>query len=134
MKVSGACHCGHVAFEAEIDPERVTICHCTDCQALTGTAYRVSVSADRSAVRLTASEPKLYVKTAESGHRRRQYFCPECGSPIFTSADDDASPTVGLRWGVIRQRAELAPKKRIWARSSPEWVEHIAELPERPKE
>jgi hypothetical protein len=39
MKVSGRCHCGQISFEAEIDPSQVRICHCTDCQTLTGTAF-----------------------------------------------------------------------------------------------
>src|SRR5262245_4627881 len=38
MKVDGRCHCGYITYEAEIDPEKVMICHCTDCQTLTGSA------------------------------------------------------------------------------------------------
>ena len=36
MKIEGGCHCGYIAYEAEVDPERVLICHCTDCQTLSG--------------------------------------------------------------------------------------------------
>ena len=43
MKVTGRCHCGQISFEAEIDPTQVRICHCTDCQTLTGTAFRTTV-------------------------------------------------------------------------------------------
>ena len=43
MKVNGACHCKRITYEAEVEPERSSICHCTDCQALTGGAYRTSV-------------------------------------------------------------------------------------------
>jgi len=43
LRVHGSCHCGAISYEATVDTERVTICHCTDCQNLTGTAYRVSV-------------------------------------------------------------------------------------------
>ena len=32
MKIDGRCHCGCVTYEAEIDPEKVLICHCGDCQ------------------------------------------------------------------------------------------------------
>ena len=32
MKLHGSCHCGAVTFEAEADPEKASICHCTDCQ------------------------------------------------------------------------------------------------------
>jgi len=49
MDVQGSCHCGRIRYDAVVDPERVTICHCTDCQALTGTAYRVSVPTAREA-------------------------------------------------------------------------------------
>ncbi len=47
MRIDGGCHCGFVTYEAEIDPDDVGICHCSDCQALTGTAFRVSVFAER---------------------------------------------------------------------------------------
>ena len=45
MKVDGQCHCGQIRYEAEIDADKVNVCHCTDCQTLTGTAYRVSAPA-----------------------------------------------------------------------------------------
>jgi hypothetical protein len=45
MKVSGRCHCGEITFEAEVDPAGLNICHCTDCQMLTGTAFRANVAA-----------------------------------------------------------------------------------------
>ena len=43
MKIDGACHCGYITIEGEADPEKTTICHCSDCQTGTGSAFRVSV-------------------------------------------------------------------------------------------
>ena len=43
MKVDGACACGAIKVEAEADPEKTQVCHCTDCQTATGTAFRVSI-------------------------------------------------------------------------------------------
>ena len=40
MKVDGGCHCGFITYEAEIDPEKVMICNCTDCQRLSGSSFR----------------------------------------------------------------------------------------------
>jgi hypothetical protein len=34
MKIDGGCHCGYITYVAEIDPDKVGICHCTDCQTL----------------------------------------------------------------------------------------------------
>jgi len=44
MQVHGSCHCGAIEFEAAVDPTGVTICHCTACQNLMGSAYRVTVA------------------------------------------------------------------------------------------
>ena len=43
MKIDGACHCGYITIEAEADPDKTTICHCTHCQVSTGSAFRVSI-------------------------------------------------------------------------------------------
>jgi hypothetical protein len=82
MKVDGACHCGFIKIEAEVNPEKVTICHCTDCQSGTGSAFRVSIPTPGNSFKMTG-QPVIYEKVAESGNRRAQGFCPKCGSPIF---------------------------------------------------
>jgi hypothetical protein len=43
MKVTGSCHYEAIAYEAEVDPNSVRVCHCTDCQRLTGTAFRAGI-------------------------------------------------------------------------------------------
>src|SRR5262245_6561063 len=103
MKVDGACHCGFVAYEAEVDPEDTSICHCTDCQTLTGSPFRVSVRAERAKFRLLSGEPAIYVKTGDSGAKRAQAFCPKCGTPIYATAFGDPTAPVNLRVGAIRQ-------------------------------
>ena len=45
MKIDGGCHCGYIAYEAEVDPEQTAICHCTDCQTLSGSSFRTVVPA-----------------------------------------------------------------------------------------
>lgn len=79
MKVHGSCHCGVCRYEAEIDPQMVSLCSCTDCQMLTGTAFRVSVPAPAEALRFLGGEVRSYVKTADGGTRRRHSFCAACG-------------------------------------------------------
>ena len=66
-------------------------------------------------------EPKVYMKTAESGNRRQQAFCPDCGTPIYSAAEKD-TPAYSLRVGSIRQRAELKPRVQYWCRSALPWL------------
>ena len=129
MKIDGGCHCGSITFVAEIDLEKVTICHCTDCQMLTGSAFRVVVRAPRDKFELRGGKPKTYVKTAESGTKRVQAFCPECGTPVYSTAPDDPQ-IFGLRIGTIRQRAELRPTQQIWCRSALGWAMDIRGVPQ----
>ena len=81
MKIQGACHCGDISYEAIVDPSRVSICHCTDCQALTGSAFRVTVPTLNEDFELRTGAPKIYIKTGGSGAKRVQAFCARCGSP-----------------------------------------------------
>ena len=127
MKIDGGCHCGYIAYEAEIDPGEVTICHCTDCQTLSGSAFRTAVPAAREAFRLRTGQPKIYVKTAESGAKRIQAFCPECGTSIYSTAVGEALIFM-IRVGTARQRAELFPKKQIWCRSALDWVMDLGSI------
>jgi len=121
MRIDGGCHCGNITYEAEIDPEKVGICHCTDCQTLSGTAFTTFVPAPIGGFRLLAGQPKIYVKTAESGSKRAQAFCPECGSRLYASAVTDPK-MLNIRVGTARQRGELPPKVQLWCRSSLDWV------------
>lgn len=128
MHIDGRCHCGKITYEAEIDPEAVGICHCTDCQTLSGTAFRTVVAAKKEGFQLLTGEPKVYIKTAESGNKRAQAFCADCGTPLWATAPTDPQ-VYGLRVGTIRQRSELNPRRQVWARSAQGWLNEIGSLP-----
>jgi hypothetical protein len=132
MHVDGQCHCGHVTFEAEIDPQAVSICHCTDCQSLTGSPFRVTVICPGEQVRIQSGSPKIYAKTGDNGRRRLQHFCADCGSPLFTSGEGAQTDNWGIRWGSIRQRDLLKPVRQIWCRSAVLWIQDVQGLPARP--
>ena len=111
----GNAHCGYVTFEADIDPRAVSICHCTDCQTLTGSPFRVTVICSGEQVGLTGGMPKVY--DGGNGRKRFQHFYPHCGAPLFTSGEGDQPDDWGIRWRSIRQRDRLKPARQIWCRS-----------------
>ena len=129
MKIDGACHCGEITYEAEVDPDQVSICHCTDCQTLGGGAFRVGAVALDGTLRFLGGRPKTYVKIAQSGTPREQAFCANCGSQIYSSSAGDQQPkSYRLRVGTIRQRDRLSPKVQIWHRSAQSWVDDIGSI------
>ena len=118
MKIDGRCHCGAITYEAEVDPDHTSICHCTDCQQLSDTVFRTSIRAPADKFKILTGEPKVYVKIGDSGGRRAQAFCANCGSPIYATAAEGNAP-YNIRVGTVRQRDQLVPKVRSGvARSS----------------
>ena len=129
MKINGGCHCGYISYQAEIDPDKITVCHCTDCQTLSGSAFRWVAPTREGTFKLLSGELKIYVKTAESGAKRPQSFCPECGTPIYATSAEAEPKSHGLRVGSISQRDQLVPKRQVWARSEQEWVADLKTVP-----
>ena len=124
MNITGKCHCGQIKYEAEIDKNMVGICHCADCQSLSGSAFRTIVLTVSDKFKLISGELKSYVKIAESGSKRTQTFCPNCGSPIYSSSE--TNPEYSIRVGTIDQRSQLVPKFQLWHRSAQPWVPAIS--------
>ena len=128
MKIDGSCHCGRISFEAEVDPATVGICHCSDCQKLTGSAFRANVPAP-AATFVLKGQPRVYIKTADSGNKRAHAFCGDCGTPIYATAIEHPQ-SYSLRIGTIRQRAEFAkPRLQIWCDSALPWSMDISDIP-----
>jgi hypothetical protein len=130
MKVHGSCHCGAIRFEADGDPQKAGVCHCTDCQSLTGSAFSLFFQVPCEGFKLTSGQPKIYVKTAESGNRRAQAFCANCGTRLWAAAEKDP-PVYNLRIGTLRERAELPPRMQLWCRSSLPWVNELGAVPKK---
>jgi hypothetical protein len=102
------------------------VCHCADCQTLTGSAFRANIQSIPGTFRIRRGEPKVYIKVADSGARRAHAFCPNCGTPIYATAAEN--PTrYSLRIGTLTQRAALGgPAREIWTKRRLAWVPRVA--------
>lgn len=127
MQVHGQCHCGAVQLTAEAQPSRVLVCHCTDCQVLTGSAFRVVAPLVPGSLQVRGTV-KGYARTADSGAVRWQYFCPECGTPLYAGSQDGAGLAT-VRVGVLQERALLTPAAQLWRRSALPWVDTLDGMP-----
>ena len=123
MKIDGACSCGNIRIEGEADPDSVSVCHCTDCQSASGTAFRVSTPVSGATFKMTG-QPTIFIKTtAESGNPRAQAFCPTCGAALYSTTPGEGQQAMYIvRVGILRQRDQLMPKRQIWWRSARDWV------------
>lgn len=126
MKIDGGCHCGAVRYQASISPKLVTICHCADCQTISGAPYRANVRVLRANLHLTG-ELSLYAKVGSSGEETITTFCGVCGSAIYSCKE--GTDFVNLRIGGVSQRATLAPAAQGFSASALPWALDISGIP-----
>jgi hypothetical protein len=123
------------AAQSASDPQKTTICHCTDCQVGTGSAFRVSVPVAGASFKVTGT-PATYLKTtAESGNPRVQAFCPRCAAPIYSTTPGEGQQAwYTVRVGILRQRRQFAPSRQNWFRSALPWVTQLASIKQNAKQ
>src|SRR5262249_60405819 len=63
----GGCQCGTVRYEVAGDPLMVVVCHCSDCQRQSGSAFGMSFIVPRGSFRLLRGEVKTFTRKADSG-------------------------------------------------------------------
>lgn len=125
MNITGSCHCGELSFTARVDTEKVMVCHCTDCQVLSASAFRTVVMSEPNELTFNKGTPKEYIKIAESGNERAQGFCQNCGTAIYATSVGEGDRVYGIRVGCVDQKAELSPKIQIWCQSKVTWLNDI---------
>ncbi|MDH3701265.1 MAG: GFA family protein [Alphaproteobacteria bacterium] len=128
MKIDGQCHCGRVRYTATVDPENASVCHCTDCQAISGSAFRTTLRVPDSDFEMTG-DTKTYMKIAASGNERVLVFCPNCGTQMYGTMAGDGPKLLSVRLGTANQRAQLPPKRQIWCQSAMPWLNNLATVP-----
>ena len=113
------CHCGQIEIEAVVRKSEVRACHCKDCQRMSGAPMRAIAVAPAEKIKII-SNPREYTKIGDSGNRRIQAFCSECGTQLL--ATDMAKTLYNLRTGFLEQRYDLEPKQHVFTESSMPWI------------
>ena len=85
--LTGGCLCGKVRYDIAAPPLMTAVCHCTNCQKQSGSAYSVLIGVPGAAVSTTGTL-KTYEDSGDSGGKVMRQFCPECGrSPAQAAAN-----------------------------------------------
>src|SRR5580700_6087004 len=86
---TGGCLCGKIRYEITEKPQLIYTCHCKDCQRLTSSAFSMAIVVADGAFHLIGIEPRLIQSTADSGHVKTRWICPECGCWICGASSAD---------------------------------------------
>jgi hypothetical protein len=108
-QLMGGCLCGNVRFVTAGRPYRVGICHCLDCRKRHGALFNAFAIFGDDAVAITG-------ETREYAGR---YFCPRCGSSVFSRTADE----IEIHLGSLDAPNQVKPSYELWTIRRESWLE-----------
>jgi hypothetical protein len=120
----GGCLCGQVRYRTFGKPERTTICHCTFCQRLTGSAFLVEPVFLTTNVEIESGTVSTYAYCSpDHGRTLRINFCQKCGTHL--SLLFERFPTMqGICGGTFDDPTWFKPDRHIFTRSAVPWMSY----------
>ncbi len=127
MTRQGGCLCGQVRYEVTGDPLAVVLCHCTNCQKQSGSAFSINMIGVSDQIKLQG-KLATYSDKSDSGDPVNRNFCQACGSPIYSEilAQDNL---IALKVGSLDDPRGLEPQTQVWCISKQDWLSLDTEMP-----
>ncbi|MDP6691705.1 MAG: GFA family protein [Alphaproteobacteria bacterium] len=117
---TASCACGQLDVDCVGEPQKVSLCHCLDCQRRTGSTYGIAAFFLRDDV-TTKGRTNTYQRSSDSGHGVRFHFCPECGSSVYWQPE--RMPTlIAVAVGSFADPSFPAPTQSVWNERRHPWV------------
>ena len=124
--LEGRCECGTVRYRVADEFLYAANCHCSQCRAATGSAFKPFAGIARDKLELTDGRDKLLVYGADDLNNTR---CAACGSLLFSVVRDGAYVHVAL--GSLVDAPGIRPTEHIFVGSKAPWFEITDDLPQR---
>jgi len=130
----GGCQCGKIRYVVKGEPLTLYICHCSQCQKQTASAFAMSLTVRSDEFEVTQGLLKECCRPADSGANVFCRFCSECGTRVV-HGKDTRPEYINLKPGTLDDTRWLVPVAHIWTSRAQPWVEigsHYLTYPEQP--
>jgi catechol 2,3-dioxygenase-like lactoylglutathione lyase family enzyme len=121
----GKCYCGAIKYRVEDAFVYASNCHCSNCRATTGSAFKPFAGIEREKLEITDGRDSLLIVGDDS---LNDSHCAACGSLLFSVVRDGAYVHVAL--GTLVDAPTLRPTKHIFVGSKAPWFEITDDLPQ----
>ena len=123
--LEGKCECGAVRYQVEDAFEYAGNCHCSNCRASTGSAFKPFAGIEREKLEVVQGADSLLVWGTEDENHTR---CGICGSLLYSVVRDGEYVHVAL--GSLRDEPSIRPTEHIFVGSKAPWFEITDDLPQ----
>ena len=121
MERIARCHCGDLQVTCRGEPQKISICHCLDCQRRTGSAFSVAVFYPRANVSIEGPPSGCFERSSASGHNVAFHFCKRCGSNVFWEARR-MPDRLGVALGAFADPAFAIPVQSVFTDTKHHWL------------
>lgn len=118
--LTGRCQCGAVRYSVKAPPLAFYVCHCTECQKQSASAFGESLQVRADDLELSGTS-STFVRRTDSGRLMECLFCPQCGTRILHRIAG-GPPVVNIRGGTLDETGWLRPAAHLWTSSRQPWV------------
>ena len=123
--LEGRCECGMVRYQVPDEFLYAMNCHCSNCRAGTGSAFKPFAGIERRKLTVTEGRDQLLVWGDDEGNHTR---CATCGSLLYSVVRDGAYVHVAL--GSLVDAPAIRPTHHIFVGSKAQWFEITDDLPQ----
>jgi hypothetical protein len=124
-RLGGRCRCGAVRYEVLDAFRYAAICHCSECRAATGSAFKPFAGIEREKLTITKGFEHLAVFGEDDLNDTR---CGACGCFLFSVVRDGAFVHVAM--GSLVGVPTIRPTHHIFVGSKAPWFEITDDLPQ----
>jgi hypothetical protein len=123
--LEGRCECRAVRYRVPDAFLYSMNCHCSNCRAGTGAAFKPIAGIERGKVEITQGADNLLVWGDEDGNHTR---CGICGGMLFSVVRNGEYIQVAM--GSLEDEPSIRPAKHIFVGSKALWFEITDDLPQ----
>jgi hypothetical protein len=122
----GKCLCGEVKIKINGEISDIIHCHCSLCRKTSGTAFATNGFINSTDLEFISGKKSLNTFSFKAG--RNRHFCTSCGSPVYSSSEQD--PTrYRIRLGILDSDIVERPISHNFVSSKANWENLDAQLP-----
>ena len=107
------CACGQLRVTTLGAPEFTVACNCLACHRRSGSPFGVGAYDRRDKVVSIDGETRVFERTAETGRKVSNRFCPRCGTAVNWELEMQ-SDHVGIAAGCFADPGFITPARAIW--------------------
>lgn len=119
--IEGGCQCGEVRYRLTSEPLACYVCHCSDCQRRTGSAFSTALVVPTEGLTVVKGAPSPYYASLSGGRTKSGQHCAQCSTRLWGTIQMEPTIRV-LQPGTLDDPRQFRPVAHVWTRSVLPWV------------